>query len=767
MPPKKTSVSLVVAVLGLVLSPASLFAQASPYSPDQTASEADETVILPAFTVSSETVDRYRAADAVSAVRIRTSLIETPSTISVLTREFIEDVAPTRLVDAMGYTASVQTGAGMAFTDFLTIRGFQVTAKTLDNFAYATNGPIDDTIIERLEISKGPNAILAPGGSPGGHINIVTKAPKFDKASASITGIWGEWDADKYSIDINQPLDAAGRFAYRVVAAYQDTHRYWSKDQPRERRIFAPSFTWRISPTTELTLRYNYAHTLEMRDPLMVLDSSVVQRGQKPILAPGFSPRSLNGIPPSSILGEGAGRASAQLTTSFNKHITMRAGLSAYRTGIKSDQIRPAFPALNIRRYNPYTGIQTPDQTWALQDSSQPHNEVLNRYVPTNSPYINPTAIPIRGDRVEDGVLKTLIAQNDWVFTYDTPWAKLQTVAGWQYSRDEGTDKRYDGTIAPYNIYDLENQDLSVTWATTPSRDNTSDYRNTQIYINQRIGLWEDRILLTGGYLFYDIDNRLKSPIGGDSTLDDSQDMYMGGVLFRVTPQASVYYSYSGNANPVTVNFDQLWSEGKQHEYGVKTEFFNRRLSINFAYFEIEQSNIRLPNPDYLGGDLTAPRDLATAYKNHGVEFEVYGSITKDLSVLASFSQMKMRDPMGRNVRFVSDKSAAAMLNYRFPEGTILKGLAANVGVVYNDEYAGDLPSVSVTPLGIVAQPSFFIPSQTLWKAGASYSWSRYLVRVYVDNVAGKKDYVQQGGSRFNVFTAPGRLVRVSATVKF
>jgi len=306
-----------------------------------------------------------------------------------------------------------------------------------------------------------------------------------------------------------------------------------------------------------------------------------------------------------------------------------------------------------------------------------------------------------------------------------------------------------------------------VVWATTPSRDNKQDNKNTQIYINQRVGLWEDRISLTGGYLFYDVDNRLTSPIIGNSTLDDSQDMYTGGLLFRVIPQASVYYSYSNNANPVTINAVQLWSEGTQHEYGVKTEFFNRRLSINFAYFEIEQSNIRLPNPDYLGGDLTAPRDLATSYKNHGVEFEVYGSITKDLSVLASFSQLKMRDPMGRHVRFVSDKSAAAMLNYRFPEGSILKGLAANVGVTYNDEYAGDLPSDSVTPLGVVAQPSFFIPSQTLWKAGASYSWSRYLLRVYVDNIAGKKDYVQQGGSRFNVFTAPGRLVRVSATVKF
>jgi len=73
---KVSTTSLVAALCALVMSPASLFAQASPYSAEQAVSEAaDETVVLPAFTVSSESVDRYRAADAVSAVRIRTSLI--------------------------------------------------------------------------------------------------------------------------------------------------------------------------------------------------------------------------------------------------------------------------------------------------------------------------------------------------------------------------------------------------------------------------------------------------------------------------------------------------------------------------------------------------------------------------------------------------------------------------------------------------------------------------------------------------------------------
>jgi len=63
-----------------------LIAQSSPYATDQAQQANDETVVLPAFTVASDTVDRYRATDSLSSARVRTQLIETPTSVTDCTR---------------------------------------------------------------------------------------------------------------------------------------------------------------------------------------------------------------------------------------------------------------------------------------------------------------------------------------------------------------------------------------------------------------------------------------------------------------------------------------------------------------------------------------------------------------------------------------------------------------------------------------------------------------------------------------------------------
>ena len=107
----------------------SLSAQTTP-----AASTTDsEVVVLPDFTVSSEGADRYRAVDAISAVRVRAPLLETPSSISVITRDILDDLAPTRIFDAVRYVAGVQEGRGIQFQDRMILRGFEVTGqRTVD-----------------------------------------------------------------------------------------------------------------------------------------------------------------------------------------------------------------------------------------------------------------------------------------------------------------------------------------------------------------------------------------------------------------------------------------------------------------------------------------------------------------------------------------------------------------------------------------------------------------------------------------------------------
>jgi len=765
---------LLATVLGLwAFNPAaSLLAQTSPYTTEQTQLDnEEEVVVLSAFNVSSQTVDRYRAADAVSAVRIRTQLIETPSSISVLTRDFMEDIAPVRMHDAAKYIAGVQDGRGSLYGDRVVLRGFEAFApRTVDNFADLGVDNIEEALIDRMEVSKGPNAILSPAGSPGGTINIVSKSPEF-KPKHSITALVGQFNAQKVTLDTTAPLPGSDRFAYRLIAAYQDTEHYWSSSARSRNKFISPQFTWRISPKTELVTRYYYHDWSTFREPALIIDSSVTQRGQKPIAGPGFRPKGLNGTPPWSGMSQQKHSAQFTLTSAINEHLNVRLAGRYQRFTEGSVQAFLNPPSM-ATRYNPYTGIATPDEIWGLQDPNLDYDETANPYVATFSPFYDPTAVPIRGEKIIEFWQYEAAIQNDWVLSFDTPLAKLQTVAGAAYAKRENLDKRVNGKLDPINLFDLANQDSNAVWDTVLFRDLKGENTNWQIYLNQRVTFWEDRIALSGGYLKYNTEAKSvdKATSNPESVLDDSKDMYMASALVRVTPNVSLYHSYSTNAAAVAqLTLGVFWREGKQREWGAKTEFLNRRLSVNLAYFEITQTNVDIPNPEYYAGDLSQPASFLSDFSNHGTELEISGALTKNLSILGSFTNLKMRDSLGRHVRSISDSLGAALVNYHFNEGA-LKGLSVYAGFSYVGEMAADSPGVDFTPLGVVTQNSIYIPSQTTWNAGASYAWSRYHLRLTVDNLTDKKDYVTGSGGRFSqsgIRTATGRNIRLAATVKF
>jgi iron complex outermembrane receptor protein len=727
-------------------------------SPGASAPEKEEPVVLPAFTVSSETADRYRANDSISAVRIRTSLLETPSSISVLTREFIDDVSPVRIYDATRYIAGVQESRGITFGDRQIIRGFESEGRTVDNFLDSTAPNFEEALIDRIEVSKGPNAILAPGGVPGGAINVVTKSPQF-APQRSITALVGTFDAQKVTLDLTDKVGGQDNMAYRFIGSYQDTGRYWSSDAKIKRKLVAPQFTWRLGRNTELTLKYYYLDAFVFREPALILDPSVGPDSE-PILGPGFKAKSLNGIQPWSGISTDTHVAQFQFTTTLNDRLTTRfAGRGMY-FGEDSEQEFFTTPGFS-NRYNPTTGELTQDYTWAL-------DPITGQYVSTFSRYYDPANIPVRGEKA-DVIIRNYALQNDWVFTARTSAANFQTVAGWAYSYSDATDQRVNGTLPAINLLAPAVAAYPV-WGTAFIRDAHSDNTNWQAYLNQRIDFFKDRVAVNVGYLHYDTNTQAidRATTAPRSRLDDSKDMYLGSVLAKVTANASLYYSYSTNATPTIVNNAPLWRDGKQHEFGGKWELFGGKLSLAAAYFEIAQTNVSVPNPERAVNP-SAPTSLLADYENHGAELEVTGAITRNLSVIASISQLKLRDALDRRVRSVADNLASILLNYRFLDGA-LKGLSINAGASYTGERAGDATATNFTPLNVPTQISFYIPSYTVYNAGASYSWDRYQIRLYVDNLTNDKDYVQQAGARISgpgLATATGMNVRFSATLKF
>lgn len=755
---------LLSAALGLPLA-LPVFAANAPAPSGAAANSSaagEEIVTLSAFSVSGEGADRYRAVDAISAVRIRAPLIDTPSSITVITREMMDDLVPTRIFDVTRFVAGVQDGRGIQFQDRMVIRGFesQNGARTVDNFLQSADADnIEEAVIERIEIAKGPNAILSPAGAPGGSVNVITKAPPL-KTRRSVTALLGMFDAQKVTLDVGGPFAPGSPFGYRVVAVAQDSRRYWSEDSRLRSKALAPMFSWRISKNTQFTFKIVAAEHWIFREPLLIIDPATNATTGDPRIAPGMSPKSRNGIQPWSHVGTHSADGFAQLTTAVNEHINLRfAGNGRYYFE-DSHQDFLSTPSLTDR-YNPYTGDLTQDHTWALAPGT-------TTYVPTFSPFFNPTAIPHRGD-IQWSRRKTVNFQVDLAATYKFGPVSSQTVAGYAPSHQSSYTR---GKTTPLPAINLTQPDAVYypTYAAALNTFNTSSYTNAQLYLSERIGLLNDRLFLSGGIMRFNTRTTAANALTGaaPAVLDDGKTMSSIGILGKVRENISVYYSHSSNSSPVIANNLPLWRDGKQDELGVKTEWFNQRLSLNASFFEITQTNVTIPNPDRQTNP-AAPQQLVADFDNHGYEVELMGSLTKELSVVATYSHLKMRDSLGRRVRAVADELAAVLINYRVNQGG-LKGLSLNLGVNYTGRRAGDTP-INYTPLNVVAKTSFFLKPMYSTTAGASYRWSeRLATRLTIDNLLNDKDYIMVAGGRVSgtgITTAPGMNVKFSTTVNF
>ncbi|MBI2513554.1 MAG: TonB-dependent receptor plug domain-containing protein [Opitutae bacterium] len=752
-------------LLALIASSVALRAQTAAPA----ATSASDTVTLPVFTVSSERTNSYRATDSLSAARIRGALIDTPATVNVITDDFIKDIGAASLFDATQYVSGIGNGrlaGGSGILDRQTIRGFENDGRTIDNFSSSFQANLDPLLYERVEIVKGPNAILAPTGTPGGSINVITKSPKFESGQVMTLEL-GEEFANKIAYDATGALLGSKDFAYRVVAGYQDANSYvrgsiksWSVN---------PQLLWRINDRSKLTVKVNWLQWGTYgaaQNPSITLHAS-------PTLANGAT-MSLADIAPGFVYGENNGssadwayrdvmlrRITAEYTTALGDHMSLRLGAMKHYDRFNTDFTGLVTPGQSTQssRYNPMTGIYTPNYTWA-KDST-------GAYVSTFSAQYDPTSITRSSGR-ERAYNKDVQLQADLAGNWELGGANIQTVTGASksmFSSESYAWNAASGQIPNLNLsapIDLPAHPTVYTKGTDRLTENTK----TQLYAFARVALFKERLFLSGGvsrlWLNVPVRNNLNNT---QTVLKGSTNTPLYGALFKVTPHASVYYSHSTNANGVLFNGAALFQEGKQNEFGVKTEFFNQRLSLGASHFDITQNNIVTPNPSYFIDSVNNPQFFKADLTNKGLEFDVIGGITKNLTVLGSYTDMKLRDAFGRRRRNIPDTTMNAMLKYDFHEGSA-KGLSVFAGVTHVGDQAGEDPSITATPLGVVAQVSFYAPARTIYNAGASYTYGKFRFNLNVDNLTDVETIWQPSG-RFSLSPYPGRNIRLTTTYTF
>lgn len=264
--------------------------QAAASSP---ASGPDKAIMLPSFEVTTTQDKGYLAENSVSATRINTPIADLPFSISAFTQQFIEDTGATDLYDVVKYTAGVTSGAKEfnAGADSFTIRGFQ-QAPERNGFNEGGGGNVyvDPVNLERVEVVKGPAALLYGQVSPGGTVNYITKTPQ-DKFFADIGIELGTHEYYRGTIDLNQPL-IGDTLLFRFNAAYENGFEYENIGTQARTTVLSPSLTYKI--TKNVTLKLNYQSFYRYEDPATVyppnMDVATPASVVTSLKGPGYGP---------------------------------------------------------------------------------------------------------------------------------------------------------------------------------------------------------------------------------------------------------------------------------------------------------------------------------------------------------------------------------------------------------------------------------------------------------------------------------------------
>ncbi|MEM9301536.1 MAG: TonB-dependent receptor [Pseudomonadota bacterium] len=268
----------------IVLALASLTALRTPEVRAQTsANEEEETIALEEVVVEGRHLRNYLENSASTGVGLDLSLIETPASISVITQDILQDQQVNNVDDALRNVAGVtkfKTGNGGE--EKFSIRGFDASQSIykdgarINNALNASNIPSTETAnIERIDVLKGPSALLYGQGEPGGIINYVTKRPEFER-STLVEFLAGSDSFYKFEGDTTGAFGDSQQWAYRIVAAVEDSGSFRDEVE-RDRVLLNPSITYQPQPGTRLVASFEYIDDEYTQDRGQVLDGNLIE----------------------------------------------------------------------------------------------------------------------------------------------------------------------------------------------------------------------------------------------------------------------------------------------------------------------------------------------------------------------------------------------------------------------------------------------------------------------------------------------------------
>lgn len=622
---------------------------------------AQETVELPQFTITENPVNPYQSQQALSASRVAMSIQDVPQTISVVPGAFIQDSMSLKMSDAAKYVTPVVESTLPFGGDRYMIRGFQVSEEFIDGSVISGSSGYSMAIptfnIDRIEVLKGPNAIMIPGGSPGGVMNPITKAP-MPKNAETVTLELAQYNGNDVNFDVNRVLNDKNHMAVRLVASYWRNNGMYIKNMYRIGYEISPSFSVDLSATEKLTLKADFLQNRETNLGGLPIDPSVGSNQTATIA---------RGIPHDWSFGNvddnrhrSTERLSAELDSTFGSHVSSRFYVMAdHVRRIDVGGTNDAINNIGGGSINPYTGNYEPGVTWATGPVAADGTVTpTSTVVPVNDPslwYFSHNVTKVDLEYTEAHL------KNDYAAKFESSWFKSTTLAGYaadfskvhyksyaSSSRPSLADAPNGATIngvaypglsgityPPYQFPAIVPANFSLATPTSSQvgGDVTSKQGTLQGFFLETLSVLNDRIQLSGGLSrFYGyLDRTDTTNTSLNSTILLAAPSYnlqtnakTVGIVVKPIKEVSLFASRNTTGgtmpgelspgtyleNTTTFGPDAYHASattvqafrptsGGQDEFGAKTSLLGGAFTASVAYFKISQRNYPVPNSDY------------------------------------------------------------------------------------------------------------------------------------------------------------------------
>ena len=659
--------------------------------------------------VASDTFG-YEAGSLNSATKTLTALRDVPQSISVVTRDQIRDQSMASIAAVVSYVPGITAHQGENNRDQLVIRGNSTSAD------FFINGARDDVQyyrdlynVERVEVLKGPNAMIFGRGGGGGVVNRVTKEANFAKLG-EVTLEGGSFRNRRATIDFGRPLN--NKFAFRVNGLYQAANSF-RKYVYFNRYGFAPSVTFLPARGTTITL--NYEHFRDRR---------VADRG-----IPSFQ-----GTP-----------ADTPISTYFGdpKNTYVRATVNLASAVVEHNAGR-----LNIRNQTLFGNYDRAYQNFV------PGAVTADKSRVALSAYNNATR------------RRNLFNQTDATFALSTGRIKHTLLGGAEVGRQITHNFRNTGffnNTATSVLVSFANPtiDTPVTFRqSSTDADNNIKANLAAVYAQDQIKLSRHLQAIAGvRYDYFDLQFH-NNRTGANLRRIDRLISPRAGLVFKPMASVSVYGSYAVSYLPssgdqfssLTAITQQVKPENfKNYELGVKWDV-RRHLAFTSAVYRQDRTNTRAIDP----ADPT--RIVQTgAQRTNGLEIGLHGNINRVWSVAGGYAYQDA---------FITSATAAAAAGARVaqvPHHTFsiwnkfqaLPKLGFGVGIIRRSDMFAAIDNKVTLPGYTKIDTSIFVPFNEKWRLQAHF-----------ENLLNQRYYVNADGNN-NISPGSPRAVRVGLIARF